>query len=59
MLRSSYELLKKLQEINMNSNQVKVSFDVKSLFTNVPLQEQSTLFQIKFMTTTQTLINYQ
>ena len=39
MLRSSYEFLEKLQEINLNSNQVMVSFDVKSLFTNVPLQE--------------------
>ena len=39
MLRSSYEFLEKLQEVNLNSNQVMVSFDVKSLFTNVPLQE--------------------
>ena len=56
MLRSSYEFLEKLQEINLNLNQVMVSFDVKSLFTNVPL---STLFQIKFMTRTQMLIAYQ
>ena len=33
MLRSSYEFLEKLQEINLNSNQVMVSFNVKSLFT--------------------------
>ena len=39
MLRLSYEFLGKLQEINLNSYQVMVSFDVKSLFTNVPLQE--------------------
>ena len=39
MLRSSYEFLEKLQEINLNSNQVMVSLDVKSLFINVPLQE--------------------
>ena len=39
MLRSSYEFLEKLQEINLNSNQLMVSFDVKSLFTNVSLQE--------------------
>ena len=39
MLRSSYEFLEKLQEINLNSNQVMVSLNVKSLFTNVPLQE--------------------
>ena len=39
MLRSSYEFSEKLQEINLNSNQVMVSFDVNSLFTNVPLQE--------------------
>ena len=39
MLCSSHEFLEKLQEINLNLNQVMVSFDVKSLFTNVPLQE--------------------
>ena len=44
MLRSSHEFLEKLQEINLNSNQVTVSFDVKSSFTNVPLQETIELF---------------
>ena len=47
MLRSSYEFLEKLQEINLNSNQVMVSFDVKSLFTNVPLQETIDLISNK------------
>ena len=47
MLRSSHEFLEKLQEINLNSNQVMVSFDVKSLFTNVPLQETIELFSNK------------
>ena len=47
MLRSSYEFLEKLQEINLNSNQVMVSFDVKSLFTNVSLQETIDLISNK------------
>ena len=47
MLRSSYEFLEKLQEINLNSNQVMVSSDVKSLFTNVPLQEAIDLISDK------------
>ena len=47
MLRSSYEFLEKLQEINLNSNQVMVSFDVKSLFTNVALQEAIDLISDK------------
>ena len=47
MRRSSYEFLEKLQEINLNSNQVMVSFDVKSLFTNVPLQETIDLISNK------------
>ena len=47
MLRSSYEFLEKLQEINLNSNQVMVSFDVKFLFTNVPLQETIDLISNK------------
>ena len=47
MLRSSHEFLEKLQEINLNSNQVMVSFDVKSLFTNVPLQKTIELFSNK------------
>ena len=47
MLRSSYEFLEKLQEINLNSNQVMASFDVKSLFTNVPLQETIDLISNK------------
>ena len=47
MLRSSYEFLKTLQEINLNSNQVMVSLDIKSLFTNVPLQEAIDLISNK------------
>ena len=39
MLRSSYRFLEKLQKINLNLNQVMISFDLKSLFTNVSLQE--------------------
>ena len=46
-LRSSHEFLEKLQEINLNLNQVMVSFDVKSLFTNVPLQKTIELFSNK------------
>ena len=49
VLRSSYKFLKKLQEINLNSNQVMVSFDVKSLFTNVPLQEAIDLISDKIL----------
>ena len=47
MLRSSYEFLEKLQEINLNSNQVMVSFNVKFLFTNVPLKETIDLISNK------------
>ena len=47
MLRSSYKFLEKLQEINLNSNQVMVSFDVQFLFTNIPLQEAIDLISDK------------
>ena len=47
MLHSSYEFLEKLQEINLNSHQVMISFDVKSLFTNVSLQEPVDLISDK------------
>ena len=47
MLYSSYEFLEKLQEINLNSNLVMVSFDVKSFFTNVTLHEAVDLISDK------------
>ena len=47
MLHSSYKFLEKLQESNWNSNQVMVSFDVKSLFINALLQEAIDLISDK------------
>ena len=47
MLHSSYKFLEKLQESNWNSNQVMVSFDVKSLITNALLQEAIDLISNK------------
>ena len=35
----SYKILEKLQQNNLNLNEVMTSFDVKSIFTNVFLQE--------------------
>ena len=39
MLQSTPQFLDKLQDFKFNSNQKIVSFDVKSLFTNVPLED--------------------
>ena len=39
MLDSTFHLLDKLKEFFPSSNQIMVSFDVVSLFTNVPLEE--------------------
>ena len=39
MLNSSTDFIKKLEKASLNSRQKLVSFDVKSLFTNVPLNE--------------------
>ena len=47
MLHSSSEFLEKVQQINLNSNQVMVSFDRKSLFADVTLQEAIDLISDK------------
>ena len=39
MLNSTYDFLEKLKEFRPSTNQFMVSFDVMSLFTNVPLQK--------------------
>ena len=39
MLDSTFNLLDKLKEFSTSPHQIMVSFDVVSLFTNVPLEE--------------------
>ena len=38
-IRDSFEFVKKICNINSSKNQVMISFDVDSLYTNVPVQE--------------------
>ena len=47
MLSSTNHFIKKLEQVKVQSHQILVSFDVVSLFTNIPLEE-----------TTQIIANY-
>ena len=48
MIQSMDEFLDKIENFRFNPNQMLVSFDVVSLFTNVPLTETITDFVSKF-----------
>ena len=51
MIDSSNDLIDKLQQFNFNQKHHLVSFDVASLFTNVPLRETIDIITQKYIRT--------